>query len=221
VRRGALNVALRAAIFGVLGGITTAGLCAQTSLPLKLVVLGDSLTAGYGLPANQAFPQVLQQDLRAHGWSVQVVNAGVSGDTASDGLARLDWSIGADPNAVLIELGANDMLRGVDPAVTKKALEAILARLQDRRIPAMLAGMFASPTLGQTYVEAFQRIYPSLARERGIPLYPFFLEGVAGSPGLELPDGMHPNAKGVRVIAASILPAVEQFLGSVVRKRLG
>jgi acyl-CoA thioesterase I len=187
---------------------------AQDRRPFKLVALGDSLTAGYGLPAEDAFPTVLQKALNADGRDVVVTNAGVSGDTATDGLARLDWSVGSDADGVLVELGANDMLRGIDPAVTEKALGDILDRLKQRHIPAMLAGMLASPTLGRPYVDAFQAIYPRLATSRGVPLYPFFLQGVAGDDALQQADRMHPNVRGVETVVAAILPSVERFIDS-------
>jgi acyl-CoA thioesterase I len=205
------------AIVALSSGLSAA--CAQTSRQINFVALGDSLTAGYGLPRDEAFPEALQRALRSAGWNVRVVNAGVSGDTVSDGLARLDWSVGKDADAVLVELGANDMLRGIDPAVTRKALDALLARLRARKIPAMLAGMYASPTLGREYVSAFQSIFPDLAQKYHIPLYPFFLKGVANEPNLQLGDGMHPNDKGVGIMVASILPTVESFLRAVSTQR--
>lgn len=188
---------------------------AQTARPLRVVALGDSLTAGYMLPQNEAFPAVLERALRAAHWNVTIENAGVSGDTATDGLDRLDWSVGKNVDAVILELGANDMLRGIDPSVTRTALDSILARLKARGIKVMIAGMYAAPSLGQPYVAAFQRIYPDLAKKYGAPLYPFFLKGVAGSAALSLADGLHPNARGVSVIVSAMLPAVEDFLRSV------
>jgi len=189
---------------------------AQPARPIRLVALGDSLTAGYGLPAKDAFPAVLQRALRAAGWNVTVKNAGVSGDTASDGLNRLDWSVGKNVDGVILELGANDMLRGIDPAVTRAALATILSRLTARKIKVLIAGMKADPALGKAYGRSFQSIYPDLAKKYHAALYPFFLDGVAGSPDLELADAMHPNALGVRKIVTAMLPPVEGFLRTIV-----
>ncbi len=180
--------------------------------PLQLVVLGDSLSAGYLLPQDAAFPSVLERALRAAGMAVEVINAGVSGDTARGGLERLDWAVADGTHAVLIELGANDMLRGTDPAITKKALDEMITRLKSRGIKVMLAGMLASASLGREYTEKFNAIYPDLSAKHGIPLYPFFLEGVAGNAALNLDDGIHPNRMGVEHIVKSILPSVKSFL---------
>ena len=178
-------------------------------------MLGDSLSAGYGLPPGEAFPDVLQSILREKGYDVDVQNAGVSGDTAADGLARLDWSVGPDAQAVILELGANDMLRGLDPRQMKQSLSNMLARLRSRNVPVLLAGMYASPSLGADYDVRFRAVYPALAGQFQIPLYPFFLEGVAGHPDLQLKDGMHPNAEGVKRMVDGILPAVERFLDRI------
>lgn len=180
--------------------------------PLTIVALGDSLTAGYGLPANEAFPVRLQQALAAKGLIVQVVNAGVSGDTASGGLVRLDWSVPEGTDAVILELGANDALRGMDPAITKNALEAMLRRFAERKIPVLLCGMLAPPNLGSEYGKAFAAIYPDLAARYGAILYPFFLTGVAADPSLNQPDRLHPTAAGVGVIVGGILPKVEELI---------
>ena len=179
---------------------------------LRLVVLGDSLTAGYGLPPGKAFPDQLEAALKAKGWDVDVVNAGVSGDTAEDGLARYDWAVPADANALIVELGANDMLRGQSPDTTKKALAAILDKAQAAHLPTLIAGMRAAPNLGREYDQAFDAIYPQLAASHGTTLYPFFLDGVAGDAKLNQPDGMHPTVAGVAVIVSRILPAVEDLL---------
>jgi acyl-CoA thioesterase-1 len=181
--------------------------------PLTVVALGDSLTAGYGLAGADAFPSRLQQALADKGVAVKIVNAGVSGDTAAGGLARLDWSVPDGTDAVILELGANDALRGFDPAVTRKALDAILGRLTARKIPVLLCGMLAPPNLGTEYGSAFDAIYPDLAAQYGAILYPFFLDGVAADPTLNQRDGLHPTAAGVAVIVAAILPAVEQLIG--------
>lgn len=187
--------------------------------PVKLVVLGDSLTAGYGLPASSAFPARLEKALRARGFAVDVLNAGVSGDTTSGGLARLDWSIPSDAGAVIVELGANDALRGVDPQVARHALEDIVKRLKARHLPVLLAGMYAPPNLGPDYAAKFNSIYPDLARTYDVPLYPFFLDGVTTNAKLTQPDGLHPTAEGVDVVVARILPSVEAFLNDRVAKR--
>ena len=183
------------------------------SNPIRLVALGDSLTAGYRLPAGSAFPAVLERALAAKGRTVTVANAGVSGETATNGLDRVDWSVSDGTDGVILELGANDMLRGTDPAVTRKALEAIVTRLKARGIPVLLAGMRASTNLGPDYVARFDAIYPDLARTYDLVLYPFFMAGMVGDRAYTLDDGLHPNAKGVDVIVAGILPSVETFLG--------
>jgi acyl-CoA thioesterase-1 len=181
-------------------------------VPLRIVALGDSLSAGYLLPQKNAFPTVLERALREKGRKVEVSNAGVSGDTASGGLERLDWAVGDGADLVIVELGANDMLRGVDPSITRKALAGIIMRLKAKQIPVLLAGMVAAPGMGRDYETKFNAIYGDLAREFGVALYPFFLEGVAGDPGLLLPDGLHPNPQGVETIVRGILPGVEALL---------
>jgi acyl-CoA thioesterase I len=179
---------------------------------IHIVALGDSLTAGYQLPQDAAFPVVLEKALRADGLNVTVANAGVSGDTASDGLDRLDWSVGQGTDAVILELGANDMLRGLDPKLTRTALAEIITRLQARGIKVLLAGMLAAPQLGQDYAARFNAIYPDLAKTYGLPLYPFFLQGVTGVADLTQSDGMHPTREGVEIIVKAMLPSVEAFL---------
>lgn len=180
--------------------------------PLRIVALGDSLTAGHGLPAQDAFPTQLQKALRAKGHDVTIVNAGVSGDTASGGLDRLAWSVPDGTDGVILELGANDALRGIDPKVTKAAIEKILARLAARHVPVLLAGMKSPRNMGPDYVKAFDAIYPALAATHSVVFYPFFLAGVATDPTLNQGDGMHPNAKGVLVVVERIMPSVEQLL---------
>ncbi|MFT0879727.1 arylesterase [Rhodopseudomonas sp. G2_2311] len=180
--------------------------------PLKVVVLGDSLTAGYGLPAADAFPAKLQKALKAKGIDTEMVNAGVSGDTASGGLERLDWSVPPDADAVIVELGANDALRGTDPKVPRKALDEILKRLKARKLPVLLAGMLAPPNYGKDYATQFDAIYPDLAKQYDVPLYPFFLDGVAAVSNLNQADGIHPTAAGVDIIVERILPKVEALL---------
>jgi acyl-CoA thioesterase-1 len=182
--------------------------------PLRIVAFGDSLTAGYGLAADEAFPVRLQRALAARGIATEIANAGVSGDTTSGGLARLDWSVPDGTEAVIVELGANDALRGVDPQVTRGALDAMLRRLRERHIPVLLCGMLAPRNLGADYGAAFDAIYHDLAREYGVLLYPFFLDGVATAPKLNQRDGLHPTAAGVDVIVANILPAVERLVAA-------
>jgi acyl-CoA thioesterase I len=183
--------------------------------PIKLVVLGDSLAAGYGLKEGDAFPAKLETALKAKGIDVTVVNAGVSGDTAKQGLERLDWAVEPDADAVIVELGANDALRGIDPNETRASLEKIISRLRSRKIPIMIAGMLAPPNMGAAYKELFDRIYPSLAGEHGLRLYPFFLEGVATEPDYNLEDGIHPNARGVDEIVRRMAPKVAEFLNQI------
>lgn len=182
---------------------------------IRLVVLGDSLTAGLGLPPGKAFPDRLQAALRGRGWDVDVLNAGVSGDTAADGLARYDWAVPANAGALIVELGANDMLRGLEPEATKKALSAILDKAHAARLPTLIAGMRAAPNLGAEYDRAFDAIYPALAKDHDVALYPFFLDGVAGDPKLNQADGMHPTAEGVDAIVERIAPSVEKILKQV------
>ena len=182
---------------------------------IRLVVLGDSLTAGLGLPPGKAFPDRLQAALRARGLDVDVLNAGVSGDTAADGLGRYDWAVPANADALIVELGANDMLRGLEPEATKKALSAILDKARAARLPTLIAGMRAAPNLGAEYDRAFDAIYPALAKGHDVALYPFFLDGVAGDPKLNQADGMHPTAEGVDAIVERIAPSVEEILKQV------
>ncbi len=189
-----------------------AGGFAASDAPVKIVALGDSLSAGYGLPADAAFPARLTIALQAKGIAATIVNAGVSGDTASGGLGRLDWSVPQDTEAVILELGANDALRGIDPSVTKTALDTILKKLKDRHIVVLLAGMRAPRNLGPDYVSAFDAIYPALASTHAVVFYPFFLDGVASDPKLNQSDGLHPNAAGVDVIVARIMPQVEELI---------
>jgi acyl-CoA thioesterase-1 len=197
---------------------------AQTSAagpakPIKMVVLGDSLSAGLGLSAPAAFPARLQKSLETKGITVDMINAGVSGDTASGGRDRLDWSIPEGTEAVIVELGANDALRGTDPNVTRSALSDILTRLKARKIAVLLCGMVAPPNYGADYAARFNAIYPELAKSFGVPLYPFFLDGVATDAKLNQADGIHPTAEGVDIIVKNILPSVEAFLGTIAGQR--
>ncbi|SIO02990.1 (3S)-malyl-CoA thioesterase [Bradyrhizobium erythrophlei] len=195
------------------------GSVAVTAKPVKMVVLGDSLSAGYGLPAAAAFPVRLQKALDTKGIKVDMINAGVSGDTASGGRDRLDWSVPEGTEAVIVELGANDALRGTDPAVTRAALSDILTRLRARGVAVLLCGMVAPPNYGSEYATRFNAIYPELAKSFGVPLYPFFLEGVAADSRLNQADGMHPTAEGVDVVVKNILPTVVAFLGKLSGQR--
>lgn len=185
---------------------------------LKLLALGDSLTAGWGLGAGEGLVPQLQAALAAQGYDVEVVNAGVSGDTTAGGLARLDWALADKPDAALVALGANDMLRGLPPETAKANLDAVLTKLAAARIPALLAGMKASPSLGPDYVRRFDALYPELAERHNIPLYPFFLDGVAADPTLNQGDGIHPNAAGVRRIVAGLAPMAARLLDAVAAK---
>ena len=180
----------------------------------EIVAFGDSLTSGYGLPPGEAFPEQLQARLKSEGVSAHVENAGQAGDTTSDGLARLDWTLaGGKPDLVILELGANDMLRGIDPKVARNNLDKIIARIRAKGVPVLLAGMKASANWGADYRRRFDDIYPELAQAHGVPLYPFFLEGVAMDPKLTQPDGLHPNKQGVAAVVDHIAPVVAKLIG--------
>ena len=179
---------------------------------LNILAFGDSLTAGFGLEPGEAFPVKLEAALRARGHDVRVINAGVSGDTATAALDRLAWAVDDTIGAVIVELGANDALRGQSPAETRKALDAMLSALDQRKLPVLLAGMRAPPNLGADYVRAFEAIYPELAAAHGALLYPFFLDGVAANPKLNQADGMHPNPAGVDRVVAAMLPHAEALI---------
>jgi acyl-CoA thioesterase-1 len=203
------------ALAAIVAGAALAPAAAQTGRAVKIVAFGDSLTAGLGLPADAAFPARLQRALIGKGLAVDVINAGVSGDTSTDGLARLDWSVPDDADAVILELGANDALRGLDPKRTRAALDAILRRLAARHVPVLLAGMRAPPNMGADYTRAFDAIYPDLAAAYGVVFYPFFLDGVAAERGLNQGDGLHPTAAGVDVIVERLLPQAEALIARV------
>ena len=192
--------------------IVTAGTTPVLAAQQKLMVYGDSLVAGYGLSAGEGFPEQLQQALAAAGRDVKVLNAGVSGDTTAGGLARLDWALSDQPDAVMIILGGNDLLRGLDPQQTRENLEQILSRLQAQNIKTLLCGMLAPVNLGPAYKQQFDLIYPELANRFNTEFYPFFLRGVALNPKFNQPDGLHPNKSGVAVIIQSVLPYVLSFL---------
>ena len=195
----------------LLGGLAATAEAAPAAT--KIVAFGDSLTAGYGLKPSEAFPVRLKARLEQDGYPVEIENAGVSGDTTSGGLARLDWAIGGHPDIVLLELGANDALRGIDPKLTRANLDAMLARLTRDHIKVLLIGMKAPRNWGPEFDNAFDAIYPDLAKKYDVPLYPFFLDGVALDAKLNQGDGLHPNAAGVDVIVAKIAPAVERLIG--------
>jgi acyl-CoA thioesterase-1 len=188
---------------------------AQGGREIRILALGDSLTAGYGLPRQEGFAAQLQAALRAKGIAATVIDAGVSGDTTAGGRARLEWALADRPDAAIVALGGNDLLRAIPPEATYANLDAILRRLAERNIPVLLAGMLAPRNLGQDYVTAFEGAYQRLAREHDVVFYPFFLDGVATVPELNQPDGIHPNARGVAVMVERILPAVERLLARV------
>jgi acyl-CoA thioesterase-1 len=187
--------------------------------PIKMVVLGDSLSAGFGLPGPAAFPARLQKALKSNGIDVDMINAGVSGDTSSGGRDRLDWSVPEGTEAVIVELGANDALRGIDPKITREALSEIVTQLKARKIAVLLCGMLAPPNYGSDFAARFNTIYPDLSKSFGVSLYPFFLEGVAADAKLNQPDGLHPTAEGVDVIVKNILPTVQALLGALPGQR--
>ena len=180
---------------------------------MRILAFGDSLSAGFGVAANQSFPAQLAARLKADGYQVIVDNGGVSGDTTADGLARFDWTMGDHPDVVLLEFGANDMLRGLDPKRAEANLDTMLGKLKAAKVKVLLLGMRASPNWGTDYQKAFDAIYPALAKKYDVPLYPFFLDGVVLDPTLNQPDGLHPNPAGVAAIASRVAPAVEQLLG--------
>ena len=188
---------------------------AAAAKPVRIVAFGDSLTAGYLLPNADGFAPRLEDALKAQGHDVVVVNAGVSGDTTTGGLARLDWTLADGADAVILELGANDMLRGIDPKIAKDNLAVILTKLQAKHIKVLLAGMKAAPSLGKEYAASFDPIYGALAARYHVPLYPFFLQGILGDSAQHLSDGLHPNQRGVKTIVANILPSVDALLKSV------
>ena len=199
----------------------TGGLRAAQADETVIVALGDSLTAGYGLPQDQSFPAQLEAALAARGHKVKVVNAGVSGDTARAALQRLDWALPEDATAVIVELGGNDALQGIPPEGTKQALAEIIERLQAKGLPVLLAGMEAPRKMGPEYVAEFGAIFPGLAARYDVLLYPFFLEGAALNDGLMQKDGIHPNGQGVAKIVENILPKVEELIAQTRTKGEG
>jgi acyl-CoA thioesterase-1 len=210
VQRLVSSLAFAALVFAWMAG--SVGAAERT---IKVVALGDSLTAGFRLRGAAAFPVQLERALRAKGFAVEVANAGVSGDTSSGGLARLDWSVPPGTDAVILELGANDMLRGMDPKVTQAALAEIVRRLKARNIEVLLCGMRAAPNLGADFVREFDAIFPELAAVNDLVFYPFFLDGIVTDPKLNISDGLHPTGEGVARIVSGILPKVEAVLARV------
>jgi acyl-CoA thioesterase-1 len=194
-------------------GLMTVAVPAAEHVPV-IADFGDSLTAGYGLPPGQAFPAQLEAWLNEHGIQARVVNAGVSGDTTAGGLARLDWTLADKPDLVILALGANDALRGIPPSTVRGNLEKIIDKIQGSGAKVLLLGMLAPPNWGEEYKRAFDGIFPELARAHHLPLYPFFLEGVAMKPELNQPDGLHPNARGVAMLVEKVAPVVAGLIGS-------
>jgi acyl-CoA thioesterase-1 len=202
----------------VLSGTQAFAQGAPQGAPVQLVGFGDSLMAGYQLAPTESYTAQLEAALKAKGQNVTITNAGVSGDTTSGGLARIDWSVPDGTSGVILELGANDALRGISPEQSEKNLDAMITRLKARNIPIFLIGIFAPPNMGGDYADKFNPIYKRLADKYALPLYPFFLDGVATVPGTQLEDGMHPNPKGVGIMVEKSLPAVEIFLGAIENK---
>jgi len=199
--------------YGAMAALVNAS--TKAAAPVTLLALGDSLTAGYGLPATDSFPSQLQKALQAKGRAVRVVNAGVSGDTSAGGLARLDWALADKPQTAIVALGANDGLRGLDPAKMEANLDAIVTKLQNAGVKVLLAGMEAPPNLGPDYGQAFRGAYARVAERRKVAFYPFFLDGVAANPALNQKDGLHPTAQGVAIIVGRMMPTVEKLLDQV------
>ena len=193
--------------------VAFAGVPAAGRVPV-ILDFGDSLTAGYGLPAGQAFPARLEAWLHQQGIEVRVVNAGVSGDTTAGGLARLDWALADKPDLVILALGANDALRGIEPSTVRENLDKMIGKIEASGAKVLLLGMLAPPNWGEEYRHAFDQIFPELARVHHLPLYPFFLEGVAMKPELNQTDGLHPNERGVAVLVDRIAPVVARLLRS-------
>lgn len=209
------------AVCNIMASSTSSARAAGSAAPIKIVAFGDSLTAGYMLQPSEAFPVQLQAALRAKGHNVEIANAGVSGDTTTAGRDRLDWSIPEGTEAVILELGANDALRGIDPKQARASLDAILSKLQARNVSVLLAGMVAPSNWGEDYRAAFDQMYPALAQQYGALLYPFFLEGVATDPKLNMGDGLHPTGAGVAEIVKRITPMVEELIARVQARRAG
>jgi acyl-CoA thioesterase-1 len=197
---------------GILLAVAFIAPAAAFAAPIKVLAFGTSLTQGYGLPPGTEFTVIMQQKLKAAGIDATMINAGVSGDTSSDGLSRLDWSLADHPDAAIVEMGSNDALRGIDPALTEKNITAMLAKFKAAHVPVLLLGMKAPRNLGPEYQKAFDPIYPKLAKDYGVLLYPFVLDGVVLNPKLNQADGIHPNPAGVKVIVGRMLPYVEKLV---------
>jgi acyl-CoA thioesterase I len=197
--------------------IATLLLSTQMALakPITLLALGDSLTSGLGLEASEAFPAKLEAALKSRYPGLKIINGGVSGDTAADGLARLDWALTDEVGGLIVELGANDALRGLDVAQTETALNGIMVKAQLRKLPVLILGMKAPPNMGPDYVAKFDGLYPRLAEKYQALLYPFYLDGVAANASLNQSDGIHPNGRGVNVIVSKVMPSVEELIGKV------
>ncbi|MBX9635086.1 MAG: arylesterase [Magnetospirillum sp.] len=198
--------------YGAIAVVVNLGAGMAMAESVRVLALGDSLTAGYGLPADAAFPVQLEKALRAQGYDVSVINAGVSGDTSAGGRARLDWALADKPRVAIVELGANDGLRGIDPKITEQNLDAILTRLKADGVSVLLTGMLAPPNYGPDYAEAFRQVFVRLAQRHRVAFYPFFLDGIARDPKLNQGDGLHPTREGVAVIVQRILPSVKLVL---------
>ena len=212
-RRVYPRIKRRALLLGAAGLLLLSGGAPVMARVPEILAFGDSLTAGLGLPAEATFPSRLEARLKADGVGLHVVNAGVSGDTTAGGLARLDWALADKPDIVILELGANDALRGIDPKTVRANLDAMIGKIQATRAKLLLMGMRAPPNWGEDYQHEFERIYPELARAHGVTLYPFFLEGVAMDPKLNQPDGLHPNEQGVAALVDRIAPYVARLIG--------
>lgn len=213
-----LQIGAFAAVFHLILAIAPLTTTSAGAAPVRIVAFGDSLTAGYRLAPGEAFPNRLEKALRDKGVDARVENAGVSGDTTAAGLARLDWGVPAATDIVILQLGANDALRGIDPKVTRSNLDSIIRQLKTKGAKVLLAGMLAPRNLGEDYARRFDAIFPELAEAHGLALYPFFLEGIALRPDLNLDDGMHPNARGVDVIVAQILPYIDKLVQAATNK---
>jgi len=214
-QRSSLSMPFTAILYALLAAAVwpvSAGAAENGDGEIVIVAFGDSLVAGYQLAPGKSFPAQLQETLREQGVNARVINAGVSGDTTADALARLDWALPDDADAVIVELGANDALRGFDLDETRKALDQILTKLKERDLPVLLAGMEAPRNYGEDYSQRFRTMFADLAETHDVLFYPFFLEGVAMNPDLNQPDGIHPTAEGVAVIVENIMPKVQQLI---------
>ena len=213
-------VRILVAVNMLLSPCVVAAIAQPKDAPVRIVAFGDSLTVGYMLAARDAFPAQLERKLKAAGLNVEIANAGVSGDTTAGGLARLEWAVPEGTDAVILELGANDAMRGLDPGKARRNLGTIIERLKARGVDVLIAGMLAPGNLGQEYASAFNAIFPELAQRHGVLFYPFFLQGVAMRGKLNLGDGIHPNAEGVAVIVDGIVPKVEELIARVRERRV-